>query len=314
MTNCWRRNLLAMVLWWSLPAIVFAQWYAATGDFLEEEPLTPAQARERSGWTIEVGGRDGEWRRLYLDGELLEQERTTFVTSDAGISLPRQILRSDAQDELLFRVELRYRSDGTLRSIRRCGNDGSCVMIRYAPPGGPGTETIRGDGLNLTVRYGEGSVPEYLRREEPGEPVEEEWYRYLGGRLVERRTLRDGLETLLRYQEGVVVLEEQRQAGVLVYRFSEDRGNDGLPLQRVVETRGRREVDRYHQEHPEGLQRERFVNGALVEREYLRDEEVVVERLRGEEVLFRTYFVEGELVRRETLLRDKVIDVEIPGE
>lgn len=333
LTNSWRRNSRRLSRWFPLvftaltavgggfagatdaPSAV--RWFAATADFVDEREITAGEAR--LGWAVaQEPRRNGvEVRRLYHNGELQEVEETRYRTAGGGtgaISVPVHVERRDALGEALWTMTLQHRPDGTVRLVRRCSRDNQCITVRYAPAGEPGEERLAGPDFHLTIRYNEGSLPEYILREGPGESREEEWLSYRDGRLVERRVLRDQRETVVRYDGGHVVSEEQRENGILVSREIRVVDGDGVVLERTRETRSRREVDRFYTRRDDGLVQERLVNGVLVEQTFADPPGTRVERLRNGEVLFRSWVVDGAVVRRETLMNGEVIAVEIPGE
>ncbi len=313
--NCWRHNfltlfspliLLAGVLP-SGPSVVYGtSWFSATPDFLEQDPISAAGSRR--GWAIE---QDGSVRRLFRDGELQGTEETQFSRNSAGEEVPRMVTRMDGDGVLQYRDEYRYRPDGTLRSLRRCFGDESCMIIRYAPPGEAGSEVIQGLDLDLRVRYNVVGVPEYLRREFPGEPAEEEWFTFADGRLIERRTERGNTQTVQTYEDSNQVSLVERRDGVVVYRLEQKFFPDGSLQERTVQTRQRREVERWIRTETGDYVRELRVNGVLVERDIPEADGLVVrERIQGGEVVFRSYRRDDELVRRETLLRGEVVRTE----
>lgn len=287
-------------------AVSGSSWFSATPDFVEQDPISPA--RSRQGWAIE---HDGSVRRLFHDGVLQGSEETQLVRNSSGEAVPRVVIRRDAEGDLQYRDEYRYRPDGTLRSLRRCFQDESCMTVRYAPPGVAGREVIQGADLDLRVQYNMVGVPEYLRREFPGEPAEEEWFTFEDGRLVGRRTERGDAQTVRTYEDGNLVSLIERNAGVVVSRLEQQFFPDGSLQERTVQTRRRREVERWIPQDDGERVRELRVNGVLVERDTPEADGLVVrERIQGGEVVFRSFLRGEDVVRRETLLRGEVVRVE----
>jgi hypothetical protein len=311
-------------------------WYRSNEDFMDLDPL-PERAGGRgaaggpggvsvpgaaggpgSGWLLAVRRDEDDPRReirtLYLDGEEQGWEETLHTVRGLLVEVRRFRYRDEGSPEELFRLEITYRADNTLRSVRRCAGE-ECILIRYAPPGEAGLESIRGSELLLGIRYGESGRPEYIRREQPGEPVEEEWFEYDRGRLASSRTVTGPREQLRRYAEGLLVLQETRRDRLLVERVSLDRATDGTLLRETRETRNRVEVDQFFPDLSEGIVRERRVNGVLVEQEEITAPgERVVTRLQGGEILFRTWFGDDEPHRREIYFDGEILRVERLGE
>ncbi len=291
-----------------------AEWYRSNEDFMDLEPLDSGPGE---GWALAVQTTtvDGdrrvrrEVRFLYLEGDLRGREETVFTISGA----PREIRRTretDAGWEEIFRVSFRYRPDETLRSVERCGPLG-CILVRYAPPGLPGLETVQGPDLTMGIRYDSSARPEYVRRERPGEPVEETWYEYEQERLRETRVVRGTEETVRRYADGNLTLEETRRGGLLVDRIRFERDQQGELVRRTRETRTQIEIEQYFPGVDQGVIRERRRDGVLLEQEErLSDDIRVVTRLQSGEIIFRTW-VEGDTpVRREVYADGEVVQVE----
>lgn len=319
------------------PADLAAQsaWYHSNEDFmdLEERPDGPGE-----GWSLKVERNrtdpHREVRTLYLEGERRGWEEVLHNPRGLPVEVrrfrdtlevrpepepepgpapdPEPGPEPDAEE--VFRLEISYRPGGTLRSIRRCAGE-ECILVRYAPPGMAGLESIRGPELTMGIRYGESARPEYVRRESPGEPLEEEWYEYDQGRLRSSRTVIGPREVVRQYTDGLLTLEETRRDRLLVERLRLEYRADGELLERIRETRNRVERDRYIPDVIEGVTRERFINGVLVEQEEITSPgERVVTRLQGGEILFRTWYTEDQPARREIYLEGEILRVEQVGE
>lgn len=324
------------------------RWYRSNQDFMDLDPI-PAGPGE--GWTLSVAparpGSDalpGEVRTLYLDGELRGREEVSF-TPRGDVARVRRLIAAPPRDQLApdedsepaedsesdeqseadgdsetdgleeaFQVDFRYRPDGTVRSVYRCAR-GECILIRYAPPGLAGEESVRGPDLVMGIQYNVESRPEYIRRERPGEPVEEEWFQYRHGRVEFSRTVTGPLEVERRFADGFLIEMITRRDRVLEERVHLERRPDGTVLRETRETRNRRQVDLYFPDVEEGIVRERYVNDALVEQEEVISPGVkVVTRLRFREILYRTWYEDDEPRRREIYGDGEILWVEQLGE
>lgn len=305
---CSLRSVLAVTILVSVSTTTTAAetvvWYTSNADFMEVELQDEDPAE---GWVLRVHAtRAGESRTLYFDGEIRGKEEIRY-SSDGD---PVEIRRLDPNDEEMFQVRIRYRPDGTIRSVQRC-EENNCIVIRYALPGAAGRETVRGEDLLLGIRYGADARPEYIRRERPGEPVEEEWFEYERGRLHSSRKMVGAEEVLTRYADGLVIRRETRRDGRLVERITMERSADGTLLEETTVTRNRRTVERYNPGDAPGITRERLVDGELVEQEERFDERTdLVTRFREGEVLFRTWYHDGEPVRREIFQDGEIVHID----
>ena len=309
--------LLALAVTGVVPSEAAPVWYSSNADFMDLERIDTGPGE---GWFLAVrpaedaeAGDEGtsrEIRTLYLDGDVQGWEEIEY--SSRGY--PLRIIRF-APDEVgtrqeLSRVEVRYRPDGTVRSVRRCRGD-DCVLIRYAPPGMAGSELIEGPDMLMEIRYGITARPEYVRREEPGQPLEEKWFHYDQGRLVSSRTLVGTEETIRRYTEGHITLLETRRQGRLIERREYERASDGTLLLERRDLRNQTETERFFPGVTDGVVRELRVNGVLQEQEEVfPDGDRVVTRLRAGEILFRTWYSANGPVRREIFLDGEVVRVD----
>lgn len=285
-----------------------ARWWTSNADFMELEEVSRPPA---DGWGLAVWDNGtptaDERRRLYLDGQLQAAEEIRFVSRGK----PEYIRRTDADGNELIVTRFRYRPDGTVRRVERCGQD-QCVTIRYAPPGVAGLESIRGEAYVLDIRYGASSRPEYIRRERTDEPVIEEWYEYRDGHLVTTRTVQGPDETRRRYQAGRLVSEEINRNDRRVSTVTLRRAPDGTILERHSETRTRVERELFFPDSEDVL-RERRINGELVEQEAVDPGgHRVITRLQRGDVLYRTWYDGDAMIRREVYLDGEIVHVDEP--
>lgn len=288
-------------------------WFLSNEDFMDLEVPVDGPG---PGWTLAVE-RDREdprleVRSLFLDGELQGWEEVRH--SPEGLPVEVRRFREDEEPVEIFFQEIRYRPGGTVRSVRRCRGE-ECIYVRFAPPGVAGLESIRGTDLTIDIRYGASGRPEYVRRESPEDPLEEEWYEYDQGRLRSSRTVIGTQEVLRRYSEGMLLLEETRRDRILVERIRREYTPEGDLLEKIRETRNRVERDLHFPGVAQGIIRERRINGVLVEQEEaVSPDERVITRLQEGEILFRTWFAGDRATRREVYFEGEVLHVEELGE
>jgi hypothetical protein len=320
--------VVALLLAGELSATEVSGWYASNVDYMALDPLPSGPG---AGWVLEIGPRRAtdegffrEERTLYLDGEAKGREIYRYSQQGLPVEI-RRIEPAESEPREVFRVSLRYRPDGTIRSVERCAGE-DCILVRYAPPGPDGVERVRGRDLLLGIHYGPEGKPVYIRREQSGDPVEEEWFVYGEGRLRSSRTRVGGEETVRTYEAGRIVREELSREGRTVRTVTMEYDREGELQERVTTTRARTEREVFFPRPPSDMLtsdeviRERYVDGALVEQERVHDEGVPeggsrsITRLQRGEIVFRSWYEDDRLLRREIYSEGHVIHVEYPRE
>ncbi len=303
-----------------------AQWFITDSDLIAREPLegvpdgfpegneeAPPGAAE---WVAAVdtvrrpGGRRDERMHLYRDGVLVAVEDARF--SAAGLPLYRGRREPDGTTE--FEEHFRYRSDGSLREVRRCDAPGQCITIRYGLPSTAWDERLWLADENWVYRYDGAGRPEYIRRDKDGVPLREEWYAYPAPAVVERRVREGDTVTDRILRNGRVVEETERRSGRVVRTVQREFDQNGrVTVERVVEN-GRVQISRWEYEDPSedrGYRLYRTVDGVPVLEELRNNEGTgTTVRYRNGIVVVREIYRDDELVQRETFADGEVIRTE----
>lgn len=306
-----------------------AQWFVTDGDLIARKPLETVPFETPTGnvvvgegvageaeWIAAVdtvrrpGGRRDERIYLYHNGTLAAVEEERF--SSAGLPLFRG--RYDPDGAMEFEEHFRYRSDGSLREVRRCDGADQCITIRYGLPSTAWDERLWSADESWVYRYDGAGRPEYIRREQDDVLTREEWYTYPAPATVQRR-VREGDEVVERLlRDGRVVEETVRRSGRIVRTVQREYDQDGRITEEQVIESGRVQVSRWEYESSSGdggYRLYRTVDGVPVLEEYRDDEgSGTTIRYRNGDVVVRETFRDDELVQRETFADGEVIRTE----
>lgn len=278
------------------------RWYTSNAEFIrlqERDGPDSSGGVPREGWLMAVEAVGGdvvpreEYRLLLRDGAPMGGEHIRY-TDDGAVARRRRV---DATGEETLSERMTYRSDGTVRSVRRCAGE-ECLTARFAPPGEGGEESILGDALTLQIRFTAGARPEYIRIDRDGE-VSEEFLTYAEGELTERRVVREDSVVTTTYSEGLLRSEEERDQGRLVYRIENTHDSQDRLVRQVETRRNLRRETQWTYRDGDDYVMERYENEALVLREEAAGDTTVRTHFRDGDPVFRETVVDGEVTRRE---------------
>lgn len=283
------------------------EWYSSNRDYmLLDRSAVEGTVAPETGWYLASLRSDAsEERILYEDG--IERGRELLDYDVANRVVSRR--RSDASGALVFAERYRFRPDGSLRGVIRCGGDGECIEIRYE--GISAGEEVLGSDFELRYSYDEAGRPTEEVRREGDEPRAVRRYEYENGRLATVRTVQGDRETLERFENGLTVEITEHRAGRRISRERFEYDDEDRLVLREEQTRRQVTIERYVYPDEGGSIRELVLDGGLVEREIVEPSGTTsVERFSDGELVSRTVLDDGRVTRRETWIDGRLVSVE----
>lgn len=283
-------------------------WFTSNQDFFALQEIEPPGDTGDSlpaGYVLHVGpSEEGiQSLELYLDGESVGSRRIEYSPMGTA-EQPAVIYQYDSTGNLLYSDHLRYRPDGSLRSLLRCRGESECIDVRY---GASSEQILSKENLILAFTYDDRS--RIIRSEDETGRITE--YTYNAGSLVEESAVLGSREETIQYRDGLPVNRVVRDGDLEVEREEKTYDTEGRLLNSRLTTRRSLRETRYRYEPTQIV--EEYLNGNLERTiETIEDEstgvvrEVETRYSHAMKVLI-IYRNNGVRVREETLRDGQVV-------